>query len=279
MTFDTHVHIDSNAIPEPERLLREMDANGIDKVGLLSEEPHFFETDAAALRDWNDQRLDRLRKWTDGNRLLPIYYINPTEKDAIDQADKAVEKGAIGFKVICETFYPGDDRAMPVYEHIASIGKSILFHSGILWDYGNNGNYNRPCNWECMFDIPGIKFALAHISWPWCDECIALYGKFNAMQYAPQYRGQKMYIDMTPGTPSYYRQNAFNALGSVYLEGYEDLDKRLLFGSDNFTGTFDGESIASLAAGDNQRLQKAGFSAEQATSILGANALEFWGIN
>ncbi len=278
--FDTHVHIDEYAKPEPGRLLKSMDAHGVDRTVLLSEEPFFFGKEGLTPEEWNSARLARLMEWTktSGGRLLPVYYIDPTEPDAADQADRAIDAGAIGFKVICETFFPGDDRAMPVYQHIADAGKAILFHSGILWDYGNNGNYNRPCNWECMFDISGIRFALAHISWPWCDECISLYGKFSAMSYSPRYKGQKMYIDMTPGTPTYYRQKAMDALYSVFSEGYEYLDKRLLFGSDSFTGDFDAFFQADLAAKDLEKLQKAGFTTEAAENIICANALEFWGI-
>ena len=40
--FDTHVHIDEYAKPEPGRLLKSMDAHGVDRTVLLSEEPFFF---------------------------------------------------------------------------------------------------------------------------------------------------------------------------------------------------------------------------------------------
>lgn len=281
MIFDTHVHIDDYAAPEPSRLLKSMDEHGVGRTVLLSEEPYFFGKEGLKPKEWNNARLERLFQWTkpSSGRLLPVYYIDPTEPDAVDQADQALDAGAIGFKVICETFYPGDERAMPVYQHIADAGKAILFHSGILWDYGDNGNYNRPCNWECMFDIAGIHFALAHISWPWCDECIALYGKFSAMRYSPRYKNQQMYIDMTPGTPSCYRQRVLDTLYSVFEEGYEYLDSRLLFGSDSFTGEYDASFPADLAAKDRERLRKAGFSAETAENIVTRNALAFWGID
>ena len=281
MIIDTHVHIDNGAAPQPDRLLRSMDQNGIDRTVLLAEEPLYFEKDAEKRREWNRDRLERLTRWTkpSGGRLIGIYFIEPTEPDAIDQADRAIDAGAAGFKVICETHMPGDPRAMPVYQHIADAGKSILFHSGILWDYGDNGNFNRPCNWECMFDISGIRFALAHISWPWCDECIALYGKFNAMSYSPRYKGQQMYIDMTPGTPSCYRQRVIDTLHSVFEEGYDLLDRRLLFGSDSFTGDYDAAFPADLARRDTDRLRAAGFADQAAQDILGRNALAFWGID
>lgn len=279
--LDTHIHIDNGAVPEPKRLLDSMDRAGVDRAVLLAEEPSYFEKSLSVKKADNAGRMERLMQWTkdtDG-RLLPVYFIDPTERDAIEQIDRALDMGVIGFKIICETFYPGDDRAMPVYQHIADADKAILFHAGILYDYGNNGNFCRPCNFECMFDVSNIRFALAHIAWPWTDECIALYGKFNAMAYHPKYQNQKMYIDLTPGTPSYYRQRAMDAMGSVaFDDGYEWMDERVLFGSDSFTSEFNAQWIADLAAADREKLRKARFYDEVIDKIMYDNALGFWGI-
>ncbi len=134
MLFDTHVHIDNFAKPQPGRLLKSMDESGIDRMALFAEEPAYFETDPLRLAQYNRDRLERLLQWChlSGGRLVPIYFLNPIEKDAISQCDQALEAGAAGFKIICETFYPGDERAMPVYQYISDAGKAILFHSGIL---------------------------------------------------------------------------------------------------------------------------------------------------
>lgn len=280
MLFDTHIHIDNFAKPEPLRVLRDMDANGVDKVGFLAEEPAYYEKDDVKRKDHNKARLERLMQWGNGakDRIMPIYFIDPTEPDAKDQVDMALDAGVIGFKIICETFYPGDDRAMPVYAHIAECGKSILFHSGILWDWGDNGKYNRPVFWECMMQIPKIKFALAHISWPWCDECLALFGKFAFMTWHPDYRDQKMYIDMTPGTPIHFRRQVFRMMQSLMAEDEYPLADRLLFGTDQFTNGFDAKGIVAQAENDTHLLLKSGFYPEVVEPMMGKNALEFWGI-
>lgn len=167
MIFDSHIHI--NTKPEPERLLREMDSNNVERVALMSEGPLFLEKDVDKVRCSNRDRLTRLIEWcaSSGGRLMPVYFLNPIEDDALEQVEHALEAGCAGFKIICETFPPEDGRAMPVYQRIADSGKAVLFHSGILWEGKNNGNYNRPCNWECMANVRNIRFALAHISWPW----------------------------------------------------------------------------------------------------------------
>ena len=276
--FDTHVHIDKYAVPEPERLLRSMDEHHIDKVALLAEDPEYtMEKDLGKCREYNEARLQRLKEWCDHSdgRLVPIYYINPVERDAIQQAEKAVDAGCAGFKVICETHYPGDERALPVYQRIADMGKSILFHSGILWDWGDNGNYNRPCNWECMMNVENIKFALAHISWPWTDECLSVYGKFTMMWDHPSYRNQVMHIDLTPGTPLCYRQDVLN---TIHDTAYWGIENRMLFGSDAFTSTFDGAFIANWARNDTDMLLKAGYDQATVDKVLYDNAMAFWGL-
>ena len=275
--FDTHIHIDNFAIPEQKRILNAIDAAKVDKVALFAEEPAYFEKDFRKVKEHNKGRMDRLFQWCDhsDNRMLPIYFLNPTEVDAIEQAEEAVERGAVGFKVICDTHMPGDERAMPVYQRIADMGKSILFHTGILWDWGDNGNYNRPCNWECMMNVSNIKFAMAHISWPWTDECLAVYGKFACMKWHPSYRNQEIYIDMTPGTPDNYRQKVINNFHDV---NYEGTCEHLLFGTDLFTGDFDANWIVEYAKQDTERLLKAGFTQETVDKILYHNAMEFWGL-
>ena len=276
--FDTHVHIDKYAAPEPKRLLDSMDKHHIDKVALLAEDPEYtMEKDLNKCREYNDARLKRLKEWCDHSdgRLVPIYYINPVERDAMQQAEKAVDAGCAGFKVICETHYPGDERAMPVYQRIADLGKSILFHSGILWDWGDNGNYNRPCNFECLMGVSNIKFALAHVSWPWTDECLSVYGKFTNLWEHPSFRNQFMHIDLTPGTPMCYRQDVLNTIHDVDYWGIRD---RMLFGSDAFTSTFDGAFIADWAKNDTEMLLKAGYDQETVDKVLYDNAMAFWGL-
>ncbi len=126
-----------------------------------------------------------------------------------------------------------------------------------------------------MLKIERIRFALAHVSWPWCDEAIAVYGKFCAMQENPKYAGQQMYIDLSPGTPACYREGVLRML---YEVGYPGMDERLLFGSDSFIGTFHGKSVRELAESDAALLMKAGFNQMACEYILGKNAEAFWGL-
>ena len=99
-------------------------------------------------------------------------------RHAEDQIVMAAEKSIMGFKVICDRYFPGDKRAMEIFRIIAKTKRPILFHSGILWDGKPSSQYNRPSEFESLLEINHLRFSLAHISWPWCDELIAVYEKF-----------------------------------------------------------------------------------------------------
>lgn len=275
--IDTHVHIANFQTPQPDRLLKSMDAHGVDRLVLFSEEPAYWETDPEKRKRHNAERLDRLFAWCQGSggRLLPVSFLNPTEPDAIAQVDEALARGAIGFKVICETFYPGDERALPTYRHIANLGKSILFHSGILWDPCDCSKYNRPALFEALMEVPKLTFALAHIGWPWTDEMIAVYGKFMAMRGHPRFTGQHMYIDMTPGTPACYRREVMERLFAV---DYPLMAERLLFGSDAFTDDYDARWAQQVWQEDARILADIGQPESVLQSISCNNALRFWNI-
>lgn len=272
MIFDTHVHIDSKPVYQAD-YLRGMDIAGVDRTAMFSEEPDRGALSGSALARFNAARLGKLLQWTKGtDRLVPVHYVNVIEADAVAQVDAALDAGVAGFKVICSNHYPDDPRAMPVYEHIARAGKPILFHSGILWDWGANASYNRPGNFECMLLVPGLRFALAHISWPWCDELVAVYGKFIAMRYSPQFTGQQLYIDLTPGTPDIYRRDALRKLLTV---GYDDMESRMLFGSDGFT---DGQlpEIGQMVRSDKAIYDELNVPEDVQQGFFYRNAMTFW---
>ncbi len=209
MRYDLHVH-HRNADACPSELVDRLGAAGLDGCCVLSQSYVVgFEDDRTAHAP--KDRIKNVMAFTKGrDGLIPFYFIDPTEPDAEKQVDMAIDAGVMGFKTICTHFFPSDERAVPVYHKIAATGKPYLFHSGILYDGSNaSGNYNRPCNFEVLLSVPRLRFALAHISWPWTDECIAVYGKFN--NYLENFGpgdAPEMFVDTTPGTPARYRRDA-----------------------------------------------------------------------
>lgn len=219
-----------------------------------------------------EERVAGVLKATSGSpELYPFFWIDPIGKAAADEVAMAVDAGVSGFKVICSDFYPGDARALDTYKRIARAAKPILFHSGILWDGRNSSKYNRPAEFEALIDVDGLKFALAHISWPWCDEHIAVYGKFlNAKT-----DGVEMFIDTTPGTPRIYRREA---LTKVFTVGY-DVVHNVFFGSDCHAPDYGHEWAAEWVARDTSILQELGMDDYVLEHVFSKNLERFLGVS
>jgi len=233
MVLDGHVHIGKGAA-DPAGLLRRMGEAGVAGGAIISRPPACFgrnEDGAPA-----DERLDNLLAWTAGRASLhPLFWIDPTADDALRQVALAVERGVEGFKVIASRHEPGDARAMRAYAAIAEAGRPILFHSGILWDGAPSSEHCRPAKFEAMLDVAHLRFALAHVGWPWCDELIAVYGKFEQARRAAPERAAEMFVDAAPGTPPIYRHEVLTKLFTV---GY-DVERNVIFGTDCNAGRYD----------------------------------------
>lgn len=271
MIFDGHIHIMEKEIHRKdfEKKLKLADISG---GVLISLKPASFVHSGVCLS--SDERLDNLMEWVSHNEnLFPFYWVDPMEDDSTEQIETAVERGVSGFKVICDNFYPYDLKALKVFKKIAEKGKPIIFHSGILWDGKHSGIYNRPVNFEALLEIDGLKFSLAHVSWPWCDENIAVYGKFlNAYTKRPDL-SVEMFVDITPGTPPVYRNEVISKLHTV---GY-DVENNIVFGSDCNACNYNYKWAREWIERDNNIYDSLGLSDNVKTKIYSDNLLRFVG--
>jgi predicted TIM-barrel fold metal-dependent hydrolase len=236
MLYDAHVHINKEYCADYDRLPGLMKQGGLTGAALLSDSPNSMKAqsiDATGPILTNERRLETLMRAVDlcreaGLDAYPFYWIDPMEVDALDQVDMCVERGVAGFKAICSLYAPSHPSAMRVWARIAQKRKPILFHSGILYDRFASGENNRPIAFEPLLFIPGLKFALAHISWPWCDELVSMLGKWTCMlkKDAPK-RYAELFIDTTPGTPELYREDALRKILTLY-----DYSDNIMFGTD-----------------------------------------------
>lgn len=239
MVIDGHIHIKPGK-PEPDKLKKLLGRCGIDGGVLISLPPE---------QGSFEFRLNNLKEWTEKNdSLMPFFWINPMEHGSFVQVKKAVDKGVAGFKIICDRFYPSDQKCMSVCKMAADSGKPILFHSGILWDGKPSSEYCRPVHFESLFSIKNLRFSLAHIGWPWCDEMIAVYGKFLNFRSRNPQSHTEMYIDMTPGTPEFYRKDV---LTKIFKVGY-DIGNNLIFGTDCDSVDYNTEWALNWIAADNE---------------------------
>ncbi len=221
--IDAHIH--KGLTEHTENIIDRMESVGIYGGCVFSCPPK--EMKMKAYKDF-DERIDDVIKFTASykDRLFPILWIHPDEENILDKIDIAIQKGIDGFKIICNDFYVYEEKCLKMLRKIAESGKPVFFHSGILWDGNVSSQFNRPLNWESLLRIKGLKFSMGHCSWPWHDECLALYGKFlNALTSGG---AAEMFLDLTPGTPEIYREDLIK---KVFLTGY-DIEENILFGTD-----------------------------------------------
>lgn len=217
---DCHIHC--NADTSGKDILKAMDKVGMEKAVLLS--PHWHESNEREI-----ESIDTIARVIapDPERLIGFAWIEPTLSEAVDHVAYAVnDKKLKGIKMIPDHWYPYEERLFPVYRKIEEFRKPILFHSGILYGNGDSSRFCRPCFYEVMLHFPRVRFALAHISWPWTDECIATFGRMTAAAGWEHRDRVQMYIDITRGTPRYYRTEALTK--ALLFAG----PSRLIYGSD-----------------------------------------------
>jgi predicted TIM-barrel fold metal-dependent hydrolase len=271
MILDGHIHVKSTAAKKAP-FLKALHQAGVAGGVVLSAFPSNLERQSEPFQNRLKHVIELCK---DEEYLYPFFFINPTEESSLEQVDAAVDQGIAGFKIIATSFYPSDPRNIEVLRRIAKHKKPVLFHSGILWDGLNaSGNYNKPTEFEILLSIPGLYFALAHISWPWCDECIAVYGKFdNALSRASELeKGPgEMFIDNTPGTPEVYRREA---LKKVLFSGY-NVRQNFFFGTDNFVDDYNVNWAKSWIDRDLALYREFGLDDESIELIFSQNLQRF----
>ncbi len=232
---DFHIHIYPRPKPvaEPGEFLRRTVEAGVDGGAVFSLPPASSTEHAEDVKEWRE-RLDGVLSFTSQTPgFLPILRMDPTESDAREQVLTAAERGIRGFKVICTHFYPKE--CLEIFRLIADTGLPLIFHSGILWGPNASAEYNRPVNFEHLIYVKGLRFSLAHIGWPWCEEYAALYGRFAYQHGAGLLSGgTEFFVDLTPGTPFSRRREMLRMLFSL---GY-DLARNVLWGSDGSTNSY-----------------------------------------
>ena len=187
--LDAHTHLSGAETGEnTEGIMACMDACDIDKA--------FVFAPLLNVHSWEltDEHLDDIRNHNDycadicsgaPERLLGFCVLNPVPqlaggsfKKSVDLMIKEVrrcyhELGLRGVKMIPTHWYPNDPEIIPLYQEIAKLGMYVVFHAGIFMD-GQQGSYCRPTFFEGIRRVPDLKVQLAHLGWPWVDECIAV---------------------------------------------------------------------------------------------------------
>jgi len=292
LIVDCHVHSSGNE--SVDVILKGMEKAGIDKAIVFSPYPSFSPGEGGRLAptagvtrhlgfSYPDVTSERQREAVEfiarlqkeaPDRIIGFVWLEPRLKDAVQLVEWAItSKELKGVKMIPDHWYPYDEFMYPIYRKVEELGVPILFHSGILFGFKDSSRFCRPVNYEVLVSFPKLRFALAHISWPWVDECIALWGRFRA---ALRERGEgaenmQMFIDITPGTPLIYRRESLQKLIAYGAEDY------MVFGTDCSAGRL-GYARYHVERDVAILTQEIGVSRKTVDKILGGNALKFLGM-
>jgi len=242
--WDCHCH--SNGTETGDEVLRWMDEAGVERICLFSKYPSTPSEDTL-LRGASGRyperpgstkvayRREDVRAATDHiasvqavdpSRIFGLLWVEPRVPGIVEEIEYAlVDKGLRGIKMIPDHWSPTDEIMWPIYDKMQELDKPIQFHSGILYGFDDSSRFCRPVLFEMLVNFPRLRFSLAHISWPWVDECLAVFGRFRAaMSDAPE--DCQMWIDTCRGTPDAWRVEALSK--AIPFCGME----RLMFGVD-----------------------------------------------
>jgi len=260
--IDCHVH--QGDIADVDKATQWFQTTRLDAAHVFSVSPRKSESDARGSVEVLAELAQAMPE-----KIIPLVRVDPLADNAVQFAKWAIkEKGMVGIKMLPNGWYPDGPEPKDIYKLAEDLAVPIQFHSGILWMSNDCSKYNRPAYWEAMLDFAGVRFSLAHISWPWTDECIAVVGKFRATNTKDESRDDcQAWIDLTPGTPAIYRRDALErCLACVGAD-------LMIYGSD---ATFSGpEGQRVRWTGDEKRFGELGCSAEDIQNIFAGNARRF----
>ncbi|MEV5834371.1 amidohydrolase family protein [Nocardia sp. NPDC052112] len=158
--------------------------------------------------------------------LIPFASIDPAKgKAGLAEARRlVVEHGVRGFKFhpSVQAFRPDDRAVYPLYETISELGVPALFHSGqtgigsgLRGGGGIRLKYSNPMLLDDVaVDFPDLTIIIAHPSFPWQDEALAV------ATHKPN-----VYIDLSGWSPKYFPPQLVKYANSL-------LKRKVLFGSD-----------------------------------------------
>lgn len=271
--FDMHIHA-KNTNSSPESLLSSLETAGIYGGCVFSSPPREqnMEEEYNGVLDF-DARVAEVLSWCEGyeERLFPVLWVHPAENNILENVERAAKAGIAAFKLICNDYYIYEEKPMALLRKIASLGKPVIFHSGILWDGRVSSAYNRPMNFEALLSIENIRFSMGHCSWPWIDECVALYGKL--LQAKTLGGSAEMFFDLTPGTPKLYREELFEKL---YTLGY-NVGDNVMIGFDCYADEYNSAWPKDWLKFDGAIMDTLGVSLENREKLYHKNLLRFLG--
>jgi predicted TIM-barrel fold metal-dependent hydrolase len=178
--IDIHHHL----VSEPGYLgllLREMDAVGLDRAGLIAMGPLFetlFVTGPQTLGPLDETHvLQAVRRHPD--RFFGYVFVRPGY-DGPDKIRRWGEQGFLGVKLHLPRENYGHYDYLPLYETARDLDMVCLFHTGLFFLPSMQGQRvsaerTRPVHVETIVnELPDLKVILAHMGGVWAEEACGM---------------------------------------------------------------------------------------------------------
>src|SRR6185295_9737652 len=102
-------------------------------------------------------------------------------REAIGEMQRARDElGLKGLTIspAAQDFHPADSRAMQVFAEAARLKMPLLVQQGVNVAMAAKMEFARPYLLdEVAREYPTLKIIIAHLGYPWVDECVVLLGK------------------------------------------------------------------------------------------------------
>lgn len=168
---DCHVHL-IGLKGYAEKIVRECDKIGIDRVCLLGGPPHW--TIWGGRHATNEEVLKAHRKFP--GRTVPFAYFD-LGSDPVTKVDYLFAQGFGGLKLTCPRVSYDERTIYSVYARTSALGMPILFHTGTVlrteWDYRFDVDCDRmrPIRLDTLARaFPEQALIGAHLGNPWYEE-------------------------------------------------------------------------------------------------------------
>ena len=173
----------------------------------------------------NDEIAGLVLRWPD--RFIGFASVDPHKgRRAVQEIERAVtELGLRGLKFHAgsQRFHANDRQHYPLWEKAQELGVPLLFHTGTtLLGQGRPGGGGIQLEWtrpmpyidDVAADFPELTIIMAHPSWPWQDEQLAM------LVHKPN-----CYMDLSGWAMEYVQPNVIQYANSL-------ITGKVMFGSD-----------------------------------------------
>lgn len=250
-----------------DKIISDLDECGVDKACVMgSDHRRPYPYDSLPSYTPNEYVAEVVRKHPD--RLLGVCSFDPIRSpyDARVGLEKCVKEWdmrAVKLYPTDDHYYPADEVVFPLYEKAIELDIPVHFHMGYSSSVNAPMKYQRP--WlldEVGIRFPKLKVIVAHLGFPWVDECLCMIDRHK------NFYGDIAYLG---GLQPKMLREALEKFG--YIVGFD----RLLYGSDNaWTATY-AKTLKNL----NDTAEEKGFekiSDQDMKKILGENAKKLYKI-